>query len=34
MNLSTPMDEALLDEVVERWRRAIDRAASAASEAV
>jgi len=26
MNLSTPMDEAVLDEVVERWRRAIARA--------
>jgi glutamate-1-semialdehyde 2,1-aminomutase len=26
MNLSTPMDEAVLDQIVERWRRAILRA--------
>jgi glutamate-1-semialdehyde aminotransferase len=25
MNLSTPMDDAVLDEVVERWQRAIAR---------
>ena len=25
MNVSTPMDEAVLDEIVERWRPAMDR---------
>jgi glutamate-1-semialdehyde 2,1-aminomutase len=34
MNLSTPMDEAVLDEIVERWQRAIDRAPSMSSAAV
>jgi len=34
MNVSTPMDEAVLDEIVERWVRAIDRVAAKASQAV
>jgi glutamate-1-semialdehyde 2,1-aminomutase len=34
MNLSTAMDEAVLDEVVERWQRAIERAASRATQVV
>jgi glutamate-1-semialdehyde 2,1-aminomutase len=34
MNLSTPMDEAVLDEIAARWDRAIARAASKASQAV
>jgi glutamate-1-semialdehyde 2,1-aminomutase len=34
MNLSTPMDEAVLDEVVGRWQRAVARVASKTPQAV